>query len=401
MLGAAARTLYTLVAVSSGVLDNETAADPSRPAVRPTRLCRVLHVVLSLRAGGTERLVVALAERLRHDFRVAICCLEEAGPWGEELRRSGVPITELSRSEGFRPMLGYQIARAARQHGADVIHCHHYSPFVYGAISRLFYPGVRLIFTEHGRLADDPPSAKRRLANTVLAHAADAVFTVSDDLKQHLMREGFGERAIRVLHNGIDPGPAPDRQARLTARRLIGATDDHCVIMSVARLDPVKDLITLLEAFSHVRAAHTHVRLVIVGDGPERESLERAIIQRGLTGSVMLMGHRNDVRHLIAGADIYANSSIFEGVSLTILEAMAAGLPVVATRVGGNPEVVSHDMGVLVPPRDAASLAAALVALVDAPARRAELGVNARTRLERYFSIEQMVREYASVYRGC
>jgi glycosyltransferase involved in cell wall biosynthesis len=380
--------------VSSAVLEKETAAQRSQPQAPPPDLCRVLHVVLSLRAGGTERLVVALVERLGPSFPVAICCLEEAGPWGEELRRAGVPVSELHRADGFRPALGYHIAAAARTHRADVIHCHHYSPFVYGAISRLFYHRARLIFTEHGRLTDDPPSSKRRWANAVLAHAADAVFAVSEDLQRHLAREGFSSRAVRVLHNGIEPGPRPDAHARLTARRRLAVAEDRCVIMSVARVDPVKDLTTLIRAFARVHTARPHVSLVIVGEGPERAALEHAIAEEGVSGAVTLTGHRSDVRELRAAADI------FEGVSLTVLEAMAAGLPVVATGVGATPEVVSAETGVLVAPRDPERLAGALIALVDAPDRRKKLGANGRARLEQDFSIERIVQEYASAYRG-
>jgi glycosyltransferase involved in cell wall biosynthesis len=378
-------------------LDDRQLPTTTRPALAPSAR-RVLHIVLSLDPGGTERLVVALAERLGA-ATTAICCLDTVGTWGEQLRRSGFAVTALNRQRGFRPALGYRIGRLAREHRADVIHCHHYSPFVYAALSRLFYRMPRLIFTEHGRLADVPPSRKRRLANSVLARVPDAVFTVSEDLKQHLVREGFRARDVRVLHNGIDAGPMAGAAQRATARSLLGARDDTCLVVTVARLDPVKDLTTMVEAFARVHAVRPHARLAIIGDGPERGVLEGLITSHNLSRSVMLLGHRNDARQLLAGADIYVNSSTFEGISLTILEAMAASLPIVATRVGGNPEII-EGAGVLVPARDAEALAKEVLALIDAAVRRTKLGAIARSRVQRDFSLDHMVQQYLTVYEA-
>ena len=379
----------------------DRAPERSPEAMRPAgAVCRVLHVVLSLNPGGTERLVVALVERLSGFVDAAVCCIDEIGAWGATLRRAGVPVTALTRRPGFRPQLGLEIARLARAHRADVIHCHHYSPLVYAAVSRLFHRAPRIVFTEHGRLASAPPSAKRRVANFVVARVPDAAFAVSEDLKRHLVSEGFDSGSVNVLHNGIDPGPPASPQARNDARRTLGVAPGACVIATVARLDPVKDLTSLVDAFRLVREQRLDARLVIVGEGPERTSIETLVARHGLAPAITLLGHREDARQLLAGVDIYVNCSTFEGISLTILEAMAAALPVVATHVGGNPEIVDASTGRLVPPRDPASLAAALIALADAPALRTELGLAARARIERDFSLDRMVGEYLHVYRS-
>jgi glycosyltransferase involved in cell wall biosynthesis len=361
---------------------------------------RVLHVVLSLNPGGTERLVVALAERLGETTPTAVCCLDDIGAWGQSLRAGGVPVEALARAHGFRPALARHIARIARNHRADVIHCHHYSPFVYAALSQVFYRRARLLFTEHGRLADAPPSGKRRLANAVLARLPDAVFAVSADLKAHLVREGFRDHQIRVLHNGIDTGPIPGAEARAAARQSLGVRGDACIVATVARLDPVKDLGMLVKGFAGLHAAEPESRLVIMGEGPERQALETLVLQRGLSASVAFLGHRDDARRLLPGADVYVNSSTFEGISLTILEAMAACLPVVATRVGGNPEIIDSSCGVLVDAGDSEALARELTTLARASDRRTELGRRARQRVEDQFSLDRMVRAYSSVYRN-
>ena len=390
-----------LGAVAERAGEDAAARQLSGPDAAPTRrpVVRVLQVVLSLHPGGTERLVVELARRLAGRATTMVCCLDEAGTWGEELATSGVPVVALGRRPGFRPRLGLRIAAAAAAHRADVIHCHHYSPFVYACVSRLAYGGARLLFTEHGRLADAPPSPRRRAANALLARLPDRVFTVSEDLRRHLVSEGFAPGQVTVVHNGIDVPPLPPPHARAEARAALGFPADALVLMTVARLDPVKDLGSLLASGSMLSEHYPGVRLAIVGDGPERPALEADAARRGLGEPERFTGHREDVRALLAAADIYVNSSTFEGVSLTILEAMAAALPVVATQVGGTPEVVTAEAGVLVRPRDPVALAAALTRLARDEQARLALGRGGRRRVEERFTLDRMVQTYFDVYR--
>jgi L-malate glycosyltransferase len=359
---------------------------------------RVLQVVLSLHPGGTERLVLELVSRLRAEMPMAVCCLDESGAWADEALSQNVSVSSLGRRPGFRPMLGKGIADAARRHGATVIHAHHYSPFVYSAIGRLWGGPARIVFTEHGRLSDVGPSSKRRLANQLLSRVARDVFTVSGDLRQHLIEEGFEARRVGVIYNGIDVGALPQKAARDEARRRIGATDDDLVVGTVARLDPVKDLQTLIGG---IAAAGTRpLRLIVIGDGPDRATLERVAREAGIADRVQFLGHRDDARSWLGGCDVYANTSISEGISLTILEAMAAGLPVVATRVGGTPEIVDETHGRLVPARDREAVAAALRELGGQPELRQRMGAAGRAKVEARFTIERMVRDYAEVYAG-
>ena len=369
------------------------SARPVTAAAAP----RVLQVVLSLNPGGTERLVVELARRLTRQIPMAVCCLDEEGDWASELTADDIPVTALRRASGFRPALSRAIAVVARQHGANVIHCHHYSPFVYSCFARFWRPECRVIFTEHGRLSDAAPSTKRRFANQVLKRLPRGVFTVSEDLRQHIIAEGFSPGAVSVIYNGIATGPPPDSATREQIRRTVGAADDTLVIGTIARLDPVKDLGTLIEATRQC-ARVVPTLLLIVGDGPERSQLEQFTSARGVEPYVRFLGHRDDARRWLAGCDAYVNSSISEGVSLTILEAMAAGLPVVATRVGGTPEVLDPTCSRLVLPRDPNALAAALLELANQPAVRDRMGRAALTRVEALFTLERMVNAYRDVY---
>jgi glycosyltransferase involved in cell wall biosynthesis len=359
----------------------------------------VMQVVLSLNPGGTERLVVEIARRVALMSRSVVCCLDDPGAWASELDAAGVEIVALRRRSGFHPSLGLRIARLARDRELNVLHCHQYSSFVYGGIATLRRPSLRLVYTEHGRLSDAPPSRKRRLVNPVLSLLPGPVVAVSNDLREHLVESGFWRRRVGVFYNGIEPGLATDDATRQLVRRSLGLADSSFVIGTVARLDPVKDLRMLIEAFHGLLNEHRDIRLLVVGDGPEREALEQAARALGCVDAVAFMGHRDDARRVLSALDVYVNCSVTEGMSVTILEAMAAGLPVVATRVGGNPELVEDGLsGVLVPSRSASSLRAALESLMGAPAHRSAMGAAGRARLVTEFSMDRMVQRYLAAY---
>jgi glycosyltransferase involved in cell wall biosynthesis len=357
-----------------------------------------MQVVLTLEPGGTERLTIDLVQRLSDRFRMSVCCLDQAGAWAAELTAAGVPVVALARQAGFRPLLGARIARLASTFGASVLHCHHYSPFVYGAVATMCDPRLRLVYTEHGRLSDEPPRLKRTLANRLLGRFPAPMFAVSQALREHMLAEGLPER-VGVIHNGIAVGPLPGQDDRRRARRELGVGDTASVIGTIARLDPVKDLASLVEAFAEVRMRNEAAHLAVVGDGPEGPALEALVRARGLEQVVHFSGYRADARTLLAGFDVFVNSSVTEGVSLTILEAMAAGLPVVATAVGGTPEVVIEgETGHLVPPRSSPAIASALVALLASDSQRASFGRAGRSRVEARFTIGRMVEDYAREY---
>src|SRR5262245_60755055 len=183
---------------------------------------RVLQLTLSLNPGGTERLVVEIVKRLSGDIPMAVCCLDDEGSWAGELRSQDISVMGLNRASGFRPGLAGTIAEAARRHAATIVHCHHYSPFVYGSLARFWRPNLKVVFTEHGRLSDAPPSTKRRVANMFLARLPREVYAVSEDLKRHLVAEGFAPGAVGVIYNGITVGPPPREAAREAARRGLG-----------------------------------------------------------------------------------------------------------------------------------------------------------------------------------
>jgi glycosyltransferase involved in cell wall biosynthesis len=360
---------------------------------------RVLQLVLSLAPGGTERLVIEICKHLAGRIEPMVCCLDERGAWARELTAAGVPVVALGRRPGFQPSLALQIALVIKSQQIDVVHCHHYSPYVYGLMASLM-TRARLVYTEHGRLSDAKPSRKRQIVNPILSWLPGEICAVSNDLKQHMVAEGFPARCIRVVHNGIEPGSRASGADRHDARAALGLSRDAFVIGTAGRLDPVKNLQVMLQAVAELREKVKSTVAVIVGDGPEREALQAKAVELGIAESVIFAGYRSNVRALMPAFDVYLNCSTYEGVSLTVLEAMSASLPVIAAPVGGNPEVVvDHETGLLIPSRPRSIVEGITRLAFDARLRRA-MGDAGRWRVIRHFSNARMVDEYASIYLG-
>ena len=229
----------------------------------------LVQIVLSLNAGGTERLVVDMSKLLASRANVHVLCLDEAGEWASQLSEVGITVSTLGRKPGFDVSLVKKVRAYLRKLDKPVVHCHHYTPFVYGALASLLSGPSRLIYTEHGRYDDGKPSKKRWLANQVLARLPGHFFAVSHDLRSHLAGEGFSR--MQVNHNGIDVRAVPSAAERTRVRETLGIVSDEFVVGTVARLHPVKNLGTLIRALGE---CDSQSRLVVVGDGEERGRLE-------------------------------------------------------------------------------------------------------------------------------
>lgn len=225
------------------------------------------------------------------------------------------------------------------------------------------------------------------------------VLSVSSRLADRLAREvGFPRDRIRTIRNGVD-GRRFEAISRAAAREAIGVKPTDLLIGTVGRLVAVKDHETLLEALAVLARKVNRLQAVVVGDGPLLDLLARRRSELGLDGVVRFLRHRDDVEKVLGALDIFVLSSVSEGLPNTILEAMAAGLPVVATDVGGVGEMVVHgETGLLVPPGSPGRLSDALLGLVANPAARTRLGATARRRVQTQFGLHRMVSEYQSLY---
>ncbi|WP_437589753.1 glycosyltransferase family 4 protein [Sorangium sp. So ce1000] len=379
-----------------------------RPAPRaaPGRPVKVAHVVLSLNVGGLERVVLRLLDRMARDrFAPVVCALQEPGALAEELARLDVPLVVIPRRPGLDPGLPVRLSAWLRREGIRLVHTHNPGPHLYGAIAASLARaaalaggggGPRVVHTKHGR--NYPKQKRKVLVNRLAAALTDRVVAVSDDARAVAIEvERVDPAKVVTILNGVDtdvfrPGDAGAARARLG----VPATGYH--VGCVARLSPEKDHATLLDAFARLRAVRPDAHLTVIGDGPRRPALEAQAARLGLGGAVTFTGTRGDVAELLPAFDVFALASLTEGISLTLIEAAAAGLPIVATRVGGNPEIVLEgETGLLVSPGAPETLAAALEA-VAARGDGAEMGLRGRARVMERFGIDRMARAYEDLY---
>ena len=365
---------------------------------RPT----VGHVLHRLDRAGAEVLAGDLALKLQDRYRFVFLCLDGVGPLGEHLASLGFDVVELGRKPGLDWSVPRRLRSAVKHYGINLLHAHQYTPFFYAALSRRLGSSPPILFTEHGRHYPDERKPKRVLANRWLIKPSDRVTAVGRFVKQALIdNEGIAEGLIKVIYNGIDPDafPPADTATRSQARRLIGVDDETPLIMQVARFHPVKDHKTAVRAFAETLSFVPNAVLYLVGDGGQRQTIEVLCREMDIQDQVRFLGTRDDVAQLVPGADVFMLSSLSEGVSVTLLEAMATGLPIAATDVGGNPEVVEHGTtGLLSPRGDHNALAANLVTLLQDPAQRQAFGRAGRARLLDVFTQDRMHREYTELY---
>ena len=374
------------------------------PNARPV----IAHVLHRLDRAGAEVLAAGLARSLRDEYDFVFFCLDGLGPLADDLKADGFIVEELGRQPGIDKQLAKTLQHKLREHDAAVVHAHQYTPFFYSSLSRGQLPFNKTpptLFTEHGRHYPDIRSTKRVFANKLLLRKHDRVSAVGHFVKDALVRnEGINTKHIEVIYNGIDPGPASTEEDKLKARQLLDIAPQRSVAMQVARFHKVKDHNTAIQAWKilHEQTDATDHLLVLVGDGDERPAIEAKVNEWGLQDNVMFTGSVDNARELIHAADLCMLTSLSEGVSVTLLEAMAAGKPVVATDVGGNSEIVEHDKtGVLVPRSGATQLAAVLDTLLSNPGyTHRAFGQAGRERLLEQFTADRMHADYARLYES-
>lgn len=363
---------------------------------RPT-ICQLVH---SLSVGGAEILAREFALRSTGDFRFVFACLDDCGSLGEDLKASGYPVAVLGRRPGFDVSCIRKLAQFCHQQRVGLIHAHQYGPFLYGELASRIAGQIPVLFTEHGRDYPDFRRPKRVLANRILLRRRDRIVAVGKYVRDALVQnEGLPLNRIDVIYNGIDcKAYATAQSQRLSVRAELGLDDSYLVIVQVARLNHLKDHATALRAMALLVPERPQARLVLVGDGEERPALEKLTVQLNLQENVIFAGMRKDVDRFLGAADVFLLSSISEGIPLTLLEAMAAALPCVATRVGGIPEVVIEgETGLLVEPSDPQGMASKLSMVLNDFDLRRRFGTAGAERVGRAFDAQQMHQAYGKL----
>jgi glycosyltransferase involved in cell wall biosynthesis len=350
---------------------------------------RIIHVASQLETGGAERLLAEFARHVdRSRYTLEFVCLGAWGPVTEEIEDCGWPVTVLGSRGGVRPSLVYRLARHFEETKADVVHTHNTRPLLYAGPAARLAQVRGVVHTRHGQRhgATRRQDTLFRLAGL----CADRVVCVSRDSLRL-----SGGRSACVIRNGVDTerfsfsGPVPLAPA-----------------FFAGRLSREKDVATLIRGVQIAARSCEEFRVRIAGDGPCRAELVALAGALGVADRIEFLGDSRDIPLLLRTSSLLILPSLTEGLPLSVLEAMACGLPVVATSVGGTPEAVEHGVtGLLVPPGDPARLAECALRLFTDVAEARRMGIAGRRRVTELFDIRNMVARYEGLYEevleGC
>jgi glycosyltransferase involved in cell wall biosynthesis len=354
----------------------------------PRRRRRVAHLTLGLDVGGQEKLLVEMARHAdRRRFELFFLSLTNRGRLASDIEALGYPVVALEGAPGFRPRIAFHVAQWLRRWRIDVLHTHDSKPLIYGAPAAQLSGIKRLVHTRHFARLGYLTRRQTWLAQ-LASRLVDDYVCVSRESLRVAQTEGIAATRLRTVWNGID-----------TVRFAEAGPSANGPGVLVARLSPEKDVATLLHAVAIAVQKQPSFRLEIAGDGVCLPDLRALATSLRIESAVKFLGEVSDVAALLKRARFFVLSSLTEGVSLTLLEAMASGLPVVATRVGGNPEVVvDGETGFLTPAGDPLALANAMLVLNSDLNRSIGFGSAGRRRVEQWFDVRRMVGAYEAMY---
>lgn len=363
----------------------------------------VLHVISGFGVGGAQRLIVILAEFLRAQGQPVpqvLSLTHRASVLSDRVTGAGARLRYISAASLWNPLAWRRAWRAISESGAQVLHLHLSGGIIFGSvIGRL--QGKATVVTLHNVRSQSKTTlrARLRLATETLClrHLTDHVILVSSEVAAANAAR-LGKVAQTVLPNVTAPIPTLDPDRRHAVRAGLGLANDAVLLISTGRLTPQKDLGMLLSAFAELAALDIKAHLLIVGSGQEQARLEERTRALGLGRYVSFLGARGDIAELLGASDIFVLSSIWEGIPVGLLEAMSAGLPVVATAVGGVPEVVGKGGGTLVAARDAHAFATSLEAYCRDPALRRRTGLAARQAVAGFTDVTDWVSRTQAIY---
>ncbi|MDD4239526.1 MAG: glycosyltransferase [Desulfotomaculaceae bacterium] len=372
-------------------------------------LIKVVQIIGGGEFGGAERHIINLAGALNPQMvEVTVCCLFSE-PFVGIAAKAGINAFNLTMRNRTDLSVVGKLASIIRENNFDIVHTHGVRANLLGRLAARQVNRKPVVTTVHSLLERDYPGFFRRQLNSITEWATrgwtDYFIAVSQGLKAKLVSSGVPQDWVTVIYNGIvieDFSPSAERGAQ---RALLGYGPAVPLVGIVARLHPVKGHQYFLEAAQLVLEQRPEVRFVVVGDGPQRQVLEEMAGRLGIAGQVTFTGFVSEVRSLMADLDLLVISSLWEGFGLTAVEAMAMGLPVISTEVGGLPEVVLHgETGLLVPPANSAVLAKGIIWMLEHPEATAEMTKRASQVVCEKFTAQVMARRTEELYRkvlGC
>jgi glycosyltransferase involved in cell wall biosynthesis len=348
--------------------------------------------------GGAEEMVLNLVRHLPPAFEPVVVCIHDPGPIGEEIRRTGVAFHSLGLTPGWRrPADVLRLRDFLHACAPDIVHTFLLTGSLYGRFAALMAGVPVVIGTEVNIYAQK--RAVHRLVERWLMRRTDAVIASAESVRDFYIRQVAADASrVSVIYNAVDFAQLQATMAPASARAAFGVPDGAPVAGIIARLTEQKAHRVLFEAMAN-HPSLTPLHLLVVGDGELRQDLHDRAARLGLAERVHFLGARRDLGNILSAIDFFVMPSFWEGLPLSLVLAMGAGLPVIATRVAGIPEVVANGVtGMLVPPNDATALAAALAVVTEDAGLRARLGDAARAFVLPRFGVDGYVQSITALY---
>jgi len=363
-----------------------------------SNIIKVLHIVLSMETGGLENGIVNLINNSDQDkFIVDVLCLREKGKLANRIENTN---SQVIFDGNHNPSLLTAIKKimvACNSGDYDIVHTHGFTTMLSTYIASFFVNRPIIINGEHGTLYYS--SFKKRILQKWLFRAMDINLTVSSELKTKILHEfRLSFDNFKPIINGVDSTTFNPKN-NSTVRHDLNIPDQDIVIGSVGRLVNVKNYPSLIKAFHHVLENNKNTHLVLAGDGPERKILEKLVTALDINKNVHFLGNRNDIPSVMNCMDLFVLPSFSEGLSNTLLEAMSSGVPVIASDVGGNSEIIKTNIsGFLYPSNDVNALSETLLSLCNSPIEIKRISASARKHIVNNFTLQSMVENYEIVY---
>lgn len=372
-----------------------------KPVLKKEKPIKILYVIWSLGLGGAERVVISLAKGLdKTKFQPTVCCLNGKGAFAHELEELGIKVIALNKKAGIDISVASKIIKVIKNNKIDIVHTHLWGANFWGRIAAKLAGVKGIIVTEHN--TDVWKSRLYFMFDKLLSRWTDRIIVVSNSVKDFYVSKGIDEKKIEVIYNGVEIEKLQGcKETRTLIKKEFGIKDDEKVLAIIGRLVPQKGHKYLFEALSQLNGSYK-IKLLVVGAGPIEKDLRSTVCGLQLQGKVIFTGLREDVKDILSITNVLVMPSTREGLPMVALEAMAQGVPVIATKVGGVPDLVSdNETGILVESNNHFALKEALSKIIEDEGLTQRLGENAKKSVQEKFSIEGMLNKTQTLYEAC
>lgn len=364
---------------------------------------KIIFITWALEVGGAERLLVKLAQNIPLDrYEVKVVCVTRKGVWAEELETRGIPVVSMGKKVGLDIGVLFRLKKYLRKEQPDIVNTSIWTADLWGRGAAILAGVPHIIVTEQN--VDIWKKWYHRIIDRILFRWTEFVICVSEDVKTFYHDQfGVPSKKLRMIPNAIDLELFNNKINPSGLRKKLGISDDKFIFVCPARLHSQKAHQVLIEAaYSLIEKGNEKFKILLVGEGERRQELEQLVAKLSLEEVIFFMGLRHDIPDILMQSDAFLLSSDYEGLSLAILEGMAARLPIIATQVGGNSQLVENEKnGYLVPARDSDALADAMSIIMSNRAVAQSMGAHSRRVVEGKYSIKSVAKQTLELFDEC